>query len=303
MTKRDIHFESQGLNCAGSLYLPRADDKRPVIVMAHGLGCIKEMRLDAFAEEFCKAGYACLLFDYRYFGASEGEPRQLLDIESEIKDWKAAIAYARNIEEVDNEKIILWGSSFSGGHVLRLAATDATILAVVSQCPFTDGISSTMKLNLVSSVKLGTLAAWDLVGSKIGRSPVYVKSAGKRSEAALMTGPDCEDGYFNLIPDGDAKERFQNKVAARFALQIMRSAPGKSVLKIKCPVLFCICDNDSVAPANKTYEYATKAQKGVIKRYPMGHFDVYVGKGFTTAVHDQLQFLEEKVPASSSTLK
>ncbi|MGX9145996.1 hypothetical protein [Mesorhizobium sp. 128a] len=56
--------------------------------MAHGLGGIKEMRLDAFAERFSDAGYACLVFDYRNFGASEGAPRQLLDIGS----WKTGPA-------------------------------------------------------------------------------------------------------------------------------------------------------------------------------------------------------------------
>ncbi|MFX5701388.1 alpha/beta hydrolase, partial [Acinetobacter baumannii] len=76
---------------------------------------------------------ACLVFDYRYFGDSEGQPRQLLDIKSQLEDWKAAIAYARSLPNIDKNKIILWGSSFSGGHVLATAAQDANICAVVSQ--------------------------------------------------------------------------------------------------------------------------------------------------------------------------
>ena len=47
-------------------------------VMAHGLGGVRQMRLDAFAERFSSAGYRCLVFDYRHFGAGAGEPRQLL---------------------------------------------------------------------------------------------------------------------------------------------------------------------------------------------------------------------------------
>ena len=50
----------------------------PMPVMAHGLGGVRQMRLDAFAERFSSAGYRCLVFDYRHFGASAGEPRQLL---------------------------------------------------------------------------------------------------------------------------------------------------------------------------------------------------------------------------------
>lgn len=49
-----------------------------MLVMAHGLGGVRQMRLDAFAERFSSAGYRCLVFDYRHFGASAGEPRQLL---------------------------------------------------------------------------------------------------------------------------------------------------------------------------------------------------------------------------------
>lgn len=301
MLKNNVYFESEGLKCSGVLYLPESNEKRPVIVMAHGLGCIKEMRLDAFAARFQNAGYACLLFDYRYFGESEGQPRQLLDIKSQLKDWKAAIAYARKCEDVDNSQIILWGSSFSGGHVLSLAAEDDKIAAVISQCPFTDGRASGMKLNLVSNLKLGTLAAWDVVGSAIGRPPVYVKSAGKPSEAALMTGPDCIDGYLKLVPEREPKDRFQNKVAARFVFQIIRSTPGNKVPRIKCPILFCICDTDTVAPANKTFSYAKKAPKGEIKRYPFGHFDVYVDEGFETAVKDQTTFLDANLGKKEET--
>lgn len=66
------------------LYPPETNERKPIVI-AHGLGGIKEIRLDAFANEFCNAGYACLLVYYRYFGYSEGEPRHLLDIDSQIK--------------------------------------------------------------------------------------------------------------------------------------------------------------------------------------------------------------------------
>ena len=69
----------------------------PLLVMAHGLGAVRTMRLDAYAERFSAAGYACLVFDYRNFGDSEGRPRQLLDIGMQLADWAAAVAYARTL--------------------------------------------------------------------------------------------------------------------------------------------------------------------------------------------------------------
>lgn len=300
MSELEVWIESHGLKCAATLYLPDSAQPRPVIVMAHGLGGIREMRLNAFAKAFRAAGFACLLFDYRYFGSSEGEPRQLLDIESQIKDWEAAIKYARGCNEVDTKRVILWGSSFSGGHVLRLGAQDHDIEAIVSQCPFTDGFASSMTLNVVSHVKLGVLAICDLLASVVGRGPVYVKLTGKSGDAALMTAPDCASGYGKLVPEGEAGYKFENRCAARFALQIMRSFPGKRAKNITCPVLFCICDKDTVAPAPKSIKHAEKAPRGVIMRYPYGHFEIYVEDAFEAVLKDQIQFLKRSVPFEDS---
>lgn len=96
--------------------------------MAHGLGGVRQMRLDTFAERFSAAGYRCLVFDYRHFGASAGEPRQLLSVRRQLEDWRCAIAYARQLDGVDPERIILWGTSFSGGHVIRIASRDSGLL-------------------------------------------------------------------------------------------------------------------------------------------------------------------------------
>lgn len=115
MPRGDVHFESSGIRCAAWHYQPEdGDEAAPCVVMAHGFSATRELRLDAYAERFAAAGFACLVFDYRHFGASEGAPRQLLDIERQLADWRAAIAYARSLRGVDPERIALWGSSFAG---------------------------------------------------------------------------------------------------------------------------------------------------------------------------------------------
>lgn len=172
----DIYFNSGDLKCSAYLYRPAQKSPSPIIIMAHGLGGTRKMRLTAFAERFVAAGYACLVFDYRHFGDSEGQPRQLLDINRQLEDWKAAIAYARQLLGIDHSKIILWGSSFSGGHVLATAAQDANIRAVISQCPFTDGLSSSLVMDPVTSLKLTTLALRDRIGAVLGNEPVMVPS-------------------------------------------------------------------------------------------------------------------------------
>jgi dipeptidyl aminopeptidase/acylaminoacyl peptidase len=107
---RDVRFPAGDGRCHAWLYLPATDDETPppVIVMAHGLGAVKALRLDAFARRFQAEGYACLVFDYRHFGDSEGQPRELLSIRRQRQDWHAAVAFARSLPEVDAQRVVLW---------------------------------------------------------------------------------------------------------------------------------------------------------------------------------------------------
>lgn len=93
--RSDVRFRSGDADCAAWLYLPEGPGPHPAVVLEHGLGAVKEMRLDAYAERFTAAGYACLVFDHRHFGASGGQPRQLLSVSRQLADWKAAIGYVR----------------------------------------------------------------------------------------------------------------------------------------------------------------------------------------------------------------
>ncbi|WP_424757795.1 alpha/beta hydrolase [Mycobacterium sp.] len=136
MQREDVWFNSGSDRISAWLYRPASDRDSPLLVMAHGLGAVRTMRLDSYAERFCEAGYACLVFDYRNFGDSEGAPRQLLDIRMQLQDWTVAVAYARTLAGIDPNRIGLWGTSFSGGHVIATAARLPGIAAVVSQCPF-----------------------------------------------------------------------------------------------------------------------------------------------------------------------
>lgn len=295
MTRIDVEFPSGDDRCAAWLYRPEAaaDASVPIVVLAHGLGGVKEMRLDAYAERFTADGYACLVFDYRHFGASEGEPRQLLDIERQLADWAAAVRYARRLDGVDSSRVVLWGSSFSGGHVIEVAARDGRIAAVVSQCPFTDGLASALATPFVSTLKIAPSVVRDVVAAARKAPPVLVPLAAPRGGKALMAADDADSGYRALRPEG---LDFVDAVAARFALQITRYFPGRSAKKLSCPALFCVCGTDTVAPARATLRHVEKAPRGEVLLYPYGHFDIYLGDAFETVIADQLAFLRRVVP-------
>lgn len=297
-TRTDVRFPSGSDDCAAWLYTPAkaaADTPLPIIVMAHGLGGVKEERLDAFAERFSAAGYACLVFDYRHFGASGGEPRQLLDVYAQLADWKAAVMYARTLPGIDPERVVVWGTSFGGGHVIITAAEDHRIAAAIAQCPFTSGLASGLATAPATSAKLTVLALRDVIASRRGRPPVMVPTYGDPGSTALMTSHDASSGVRALIPEG---ARYPKDVAARVALQISTHVPGRRVKEVTCPILFAVAERDTVAPATATQKYAATAPRGEVKLYDAGHFDIYVGDWFERNVADQIAFLRRHVPLS-----
>lgn len=296
MQRSDIQFDSGDATCAAWLYLPDAaadGAPPPVIVMGHGLGAVREMRLDVYAERFCAAGYACLVFDYRHFGASGGEPRQLLDVARQLEDWRSAIACARGLAEVDGDRVALWGSSFGGGHVLATAAREPGVAAAIAQCPFTDGLASASKIDVRSVLKVSVRATADVLGALLGRAPRMVGLGGPPHSAALMTAPDVVAGFERIVPAGSS---FRNEVAARVGFQILRYRPGRDAARIACPLLMCLCEQDTVAPAATAERYARQAPRAEVRRYPIGHFDIYMDDAFEQAVADQLAFLRRVVP-------
>ena len=133
----DIEFSAaRGTILRGWLYVPEGVGRRPGVVMAHGFSATKEMALDRFAEVFCAAGLVVLVYDHRNLGSSDGLPRQQINPWAQARDYRHAIGWLAARPEVDPGRIAIWGSSFSGAHVLAVGAIDPRIRAVVANVPF-----------------------------------------------------------------------------------------------------------------------------------------------------------------------
>ena len=300
MNREDLQFSSQGVACRGYFYRPGgAAGERPCIIMAHGFGATRECGIAPFAEAFCAAGYNVFLFDYRHFGDSGGEPRQLLSPRREVQDWLAALAFMRQHEAVDASRICLWGTSFSGGLVTQTAAEDGQVQCIIAQCPMMDGLASVLAVigygGLGQGLKLTAHGLLDLSRRALGRSPHYIASAGHPGDAAAMTAADCWDGYTWLIPDG-----VPNRVAAGIAVTLPLFRPVSQAGKVKCPALILICDRDSVAPPAAAAKAAARMQNAEVKHYPVGHFDVYRDEAMRTSLADQLRFLQTHLPVAEA---
>jgi pimeloyl-ACP methyl ester carboxylesterase len=303
---RDVEFTSSGLFCRALHFNKEIDalpscNGTPCVVMAHGFGATRNAGLEPYARRFSAMGLDALIFDYRHFGESDGEPRQLLSIRRQLDDWMAAVAFARTLEGVDPARIVLFGTSFSGGHVVEVAARDGSVAAVISQCPMMDGLAAIK--NLFSYAGTGALfrMTWagvrDLFRSFVGLKPLMMPIVAQPGNLAAMSTPDAVPGYMAIVPPD-----FRNEVCARIALTVGIYRPGLKADRLPCPILIQITEKDSVAPPQAAETTARRAGgRATVRRYPIGHFDIYVGEDFERSVTDQVEFLTRVlVPASDS---
>lgn len=283
--RQDVTFPSGGEDLA-AWWFPCDADRAPCVILAHGFTGTRGARLDAYAERFAAAGLHALVFDYRHFGASGGEPRDLLSVRRQLQDWRAAVAYARSRPEVDPDRVAVWGSSFSGGHVVVLAAEDDRIAAVVSQAPFMDGVPTLLAVPPKNALRLTVAGLRDVAAAVRGRPPHYVPATGRPGELAVMTSPDADPGFRAIADDA-----WTNRAAARIALRIGSYRPVAKARKVSCPWLVQVADDDVVTPPKPAYVAAARGRRAELRHYAGGHFDVYVPPLFDTVVADQVAFL------------
>lgn len=298
-------FISGGLRCAADLYWPDAADRPvPCVVMGHGASGTKRLGLPHYAEAFAARGMAVLVFDYRYFGASDGTPRQVIDIEAQRDDYRSAVAYARSCPGIDPARIGLWGTSLSGGHVLAVAAGDSGIAAAVSQVPLIDGYHRGRglleRLNrdvLARTVRFTGAAMRDLLRKWRGRPPLLVPVIADPGQIAVFTEPDAKAAFEAL---GGESTGWENALAPRFLFALPRYRKGTAE-RLVMPLLMCLADHDQQASSRFAARVAAQAPVVEIRHYPIGHFEAYLGAPFQQIATKEADFLQ--VTLGSGTIQ
>lgn len=285
-------FISQGILCRGDLYIPNGPPNPPMVIMAHGFASERTFRLPAYAEKFVQAGLAVYLFDYRTFGDSHGTPRQYVNHRHHIQDWKAAIEHVRSIPDINSQKIALWGTSYSAGHVIVCAAQDPHIAAIAIQVPFVDSLTTIKKFGVKYILQATPHAIRDIFRAVTFRSPHYIKVIGSPDEFAALNTAESLQGYQTIIP-GDSG--WENKCPARVAFTFPFYRPIASAAQVTCPALVMLTENDSLSDIKSVEKAAKKMPNSTLVRYPYEHFDIYSGDEFEEAVHRQTKFLEEQL--------
>jgi len=280
------------------VYLPEGDGPYPAVVMAHGIGGIKAGGLAPFAERFREEGFAAIAFDYRNFGGSGGQPREVLSVPRQRADYSTVIGWAVEQPYIDSHQIIAWGTSFAGMHVLELAVSDTRLAAAVAQAPLTDGLAAAMMSPLKERdppLRAGParlhrfpirsptdLHPW----SWKARGPVHRRHAGRPFGEKLMTPKDGTPWH--------------DRVAARSLLSFSWRRPVRRAAAVRVPFLLVVPEADSIAPVPPALEVARKAPGAELFRTAGGHYDVYEGgASFDDVIRVELEFLHRHAKISS----
>ncbi|MGE5380065.1 MAG: alpha/beta hydrolase [Methylocystaceae bacterium] len=289
MVRSKVGFSSRGHHCSGWLYLPKGIKKPPLVLMAHGLAAEKEFGLPVFAEAYARNGYAVYLFDYRNHGGSEGQPRNLVRASRHLQDWEAALARVKRLPNINRDKVILWGTSLSGGHVLVTAARHPEVTAVICHVPFTDGFTALQNKTIgemLKSVGAGILdaaLAWAGVRCMV---PV-VAEPGK---LACLNQPGVVQEYMKSIPP---ESEWVNQCPASIFLTLPLYRPIKLAAMVKCPVLMIKAEEDNIISASAMIETAKRIEQVRLIEIKGGHFDFYEGEIFESLYQKELSFLAE----------
>ncbi|MCB1307924.1 MAG: alpha/beta fold hydrolase [Leptospiraceae bacterium] len=293
MITRRSDFISAGKRCAGFLYLPdqkKAGSVPPVVIMAHGFGAEMSFGLQSYIKEFVNNGLAVYAFDYRSFGESEGKPRQMVHPGRHNQDWQCAIAHVSHLTEVDTERVALWGTSLSGGHVLTQAARHLHIKAVVAQIPFVSGPGTIWYLGIGFALQAVWHGLLDILASLIGRVH-RVPIVSDPWVFGCMNRPDSRPGYLAMIPK--KHKGWKNSCPARVALLIPFYRPAGGVRKIRCPVLIIAANQDTLIPVKSLASTSESIEDCRLIRLDMGHFDPYHGKTLQRMLELEVDFLTQ----------
>jgi len=293
--RQSISIAIENTFISGWLYLPEdIMEAVPCVILSNGFCGTKDAVLEEYALRFIDSGVAAITYDYRYFGESGGDPRQLFNGIKQMEDLRVVISYARKHERIDGDKIILWSTSAAGRYGIIIAAEDEKIAGVISQCPSLDHAKDDKLIfkreGIGYFLKLFMHAQRDKGRSRFGLSTHFIPAVGKPGSFALLNAPGAFEGYQRLMSES---EHFVNKICGRSMLMLQGPEVAKVAQNLKCPVLILVCEKDTTVSSDSYKKVAEiLGEKATVIKYPIGHFDIYRGEIFDKAVEAQLDFLK-----------
>ncbi|MBW2710559.1 MAG: alpha/beta fold hydrolase [Deltaproteobacteria bacterium] len=253
--RQNIEFSSKGLLCRGWLYVPDSlaeTETAPGIVMTHGFAGVKEMGLAGFAERFASAGFVTLVFDYRFWGESEGEPRNQIFALEMVEDYRNGITWLSDRPEVDPQRIGVWGTSYSGGLGLYVGTHDKRVKAVVAQVPSALNPESRRAKDPETWDRVGEMLIQDRFQRYKTGSVNYIKVVAPEGEPCVFPDKDAYEWYMKFRKFAP---NWQNKVTLE-SLEKLREFDPVSLIHLMAPTALLLIpgENDNLIPSNATWQ-------------------------------------------------
>ena len=208
-----VEFPSDGEALVGTLFRPDcATGPLPTVVAGGGWCYVKEIVLPNVARIANEQQVQFLGFDYRGFGESSGERRQHIDPGQQTSDYKNALTYAENRPDVDAERLGVFGISYSGGHVLVLAANDPRIKAAVSVVPVVEGYDNMRRAHGEAAfAELERALLEDRRRRAAGEAEAVLPMSSTTPSSELSTWPFPRiHGVFHELKDSGEAERHEH---------------------------------------------------------------------------------------------
>lgn len=267
-----VSFKADNETLSGWFFQPETIPA-PCIIMTHGFTALIEHHLAAFAGVFAQAGFCVLVYDHRNCGVSTGEPRYEIDPEIQIKDYSHAITYAQSLPSVKSNAIGIWGTSYSGGHVIVVAANDKRVKSVVTQVPFIKGHHDYLKQKYPKKW-LSILKSYenDQLDRETGKAPQKIPVVSlDKNITAVMTSERAYHFFMNV-------KSWPNEVTLQSVAMSGDYHPINSVEETKSiPILFIVARQDEINPSKfaiEAYEKASDPKKLILLNGD--HFSAYL---------------------------
>lgn len=282
-------FFSRGVWCAATLHRPARDNQEamPAILMLHGWGGIQEALTVPFYEEFTRAGYVVMTFDYRSWGDSAGLPRQTISARQRMWDADAALAFLKSRPGVNPARIVAWGSSFGGGHAVELAGDHPELAGVIAQVPMLDGWATVRATPPLRLLRFALYSLADMI--KPGR-PIYIPVV---SDPGTFSSMDRDDASKALhLAERSIGRQYDNRVAARSLMTMGPYRPFKQLKAIKSPTLVLGATGDTVAPFVESAIRKVNNPDITVATVTANHFEPYFEPVFSEVIEKELEFLK-----------
>lgn len=265
VARSDVEFESGGAALRGWLYSGVGEGDRPGVVVAHGMTAVKEMYLDRYAEVFAAAGITTLVYDHFGFGASDGEPRQSPSAEVQLQGYRDAVGWLASRSGVDAGRIGVWGSSYSGGHAITLAAEELPIACAVAQVPHLGEEGAPVPAGGIEAIGRA-LASGDPLATIPATTPDH--------DGVGLMFADGAHAWFAAVA-ADRAPSWRNEVLVAGLVASGDNVPLRHLAGARVPLRLVLAPADALTPPGSALAAAPGLDLVDVVEIPGGHFDAY----------------------------